>query len=643
MGVELASAPPADGHAGVYENIQRTLGRSFSWSEHRDGVLVDESGEWWSDRETGALLERRGRLRLLHLFGTPYERGLGHGRLLRETIAERKVAEFYGDFLYDLFLRSDALRFLPQSVRRHIGRFLESFYYAPLVRRLPREIVEELEGISDGSGCDRRQALRAILAPDIMETLAASFLNWGPSLGNYYLGACSAFYVNGAATRRGAALLARNMDFPGTIAWDPLVVLNHPTEQATFIGSSRPMRKPAYAYVTAAGFPGYGLTGFSEHGIAMSTHVCISRNVSLRGIPSLIYNHYLFTRSRSLDDVEALATGRRHGRRLRCASPHTALFADGSDVLALEVDSKRAVARRAGDEGVYVQTNHFIHPRLKLQEIAYPLEREHTIGRHKYITDAVQANYGQIDRQRAVDIISSGTDPAGKRRPIGALPAQINTLTSVVFEPTTGNAWMAEERPPAVCYGRYPGFNFHDEMAGLGRRTQLPALAASGRPLFGRDGRVSQKRQYEQNMLVRRSLARIDLAQSRLNFGRVEQALRQVAEAKQVFPCAEYEYLEALLHMKDGDFRSALTLMNELRAKHDYSPMQQMALDLWRARCCDMLDRREDARRLYRTLIRNSNVPRYFKDAARRGLRRRFRPADLPKTITLDRLGPLEF
>ena len=643
MGVELAAAPVADGHADVYENIQRTIGRRFSWSEQRDGILVDESGEWRSDRETGALLEHRGRLRLLHVFGTPYERGLGHGRLLRETIAERKVAEFYGDFLYDLFLQSDALRFLPHSVRARVGRFLEQFYYAPLVRRLPREITEELEGISDGSGCDRRQALRAILAPDIMEALAASFLNWGPSLGNYYLGACSAFYVSGAATRRATAFLARNMDFPGTIAWDPLIIFNHPAEQATFKGSSRWMRKPAYAYVTAAGFPGYGLTGFSEHGIAMTTHVCVSKNVSLRGIPSLIYNHYLFTRSQSLDDVEALATDRRPGRHLRCASPHTALFADSSDVLALEVDSKRAVARRAGDEEIYVQTNHFLHPKMKQQEIAYPLEREHTIGRYKYITDALQANYGQIDLQRAVDIISSGTDSAGKRRPIGALPAQINTLTSAVVEPATGDIRVAEERPPAVCYGWYQGFNFYDEMAGLGRRTQVAAIAASGRPLFAGGRRVGQKQQYEQNMRVRRSLARIDLAQSRLNFGRIDQALRRVAEAKQIFPCAEYEYVEALLHMLNGDFRAALTMMNDLRAKHDYSPIQQMALDLWRARCCDMLDLRDDARRLYRSLVRNSNVPRYFKDAARRGLRRRYRPADLPKTITLDRLGPLEF
>ena len=40
----------------------------------------------------------------------------------------------------------------------------------------------------------------------------------------------------------------------------------------------------------------------------------------------------------------------------------------------------------------------------------FPLEREYTIGRFRLLRDAVEENYGRLDRQRLVNLLSCSTD-----------------------------------------------------------------------------------------------------------------------------------------------------------------------------------------------------------------------------------------
>ncbi len=609
--------------------LGRRLGKSLRWSERNDGILEGSDPNLFKDSETGSILEFRDGSRILHAVGSPFERGLSHGRLLKDTIEKTRVADFYGDFLYDSFIRSDALTFLPDEIRGRLANTLERFYYDPLEKRLPQNIVEEMEGIAEGSGISREKAIRSILSPDIMEHLAGGFLDWGQeSLGNYFLGACSAFYVKGDAVKNGHSMLSRNMDFPGGLVWKPLLIFNHPEEIDN-----------RYMYVTGVGFPGYGLTGFSEKGIAMSTHVCVSKNYSKKGMPSLAYNHEIFTKSDSLDDVI------RSSSKLRCASPHSVVFGDAERAISLEVDSENAIARNCDrDEDILLQTNHFLNPKMVRDEVEYPLEREHTLSRYRFLANALQSHYGKLDEQKAIDIISSNYDPnLNQIMPLGDTPAQMNTLSSVLMKPGTGDIWVASSQPPAVCYGDYRRFNIHEEFSGAKRKNSIEKISNSGRPIFKDAPRRSRHAQKEMHDNIKRSLVRIEFAQNRMNKGKDRQALNMIHQAQKIYDSPPYDYLEALLHMKNGDFGTSLDIMEKTREDYSFGPAKDSALDIWIARCNDLLGNRDEAESIYLPMVSDPSVPKYFRRIAQKGLRRPYRPKDIPKTIDFGFLGPLEF
>lgn len=82
-------------------------------------------------------------LPVLHLNGTPYENGFQHGKIMRSRISElvglwkRDIEEKYG---------------IPAD--RFIATFLDSTNYIPSIRRWTPDLLEEIRGISAGSGID---------------------------------------------------------------------------------------------------------------------------------------------------------------------------------------------------------------------------------------------------------------------------------------------------------------------------------------------------------------------------------------------------------------------------------------------------------------------------------------------------------
>ncbi|WP_047450892.1 C45 family autoproteolytic acyltransferase/hydolase [Alistipes sp. ZOR0009] len=82
-------------------------------------------------------------LPVLHLNGTPYENGFQHGKIMRSRIAElvglwkRDIEEKYG---------------IPAD--RFIATFLDSTNYIPSIKRWTPDLLEEIRGISAGSGID---------------------------------------------------------------------------------------------------------------------------------------------------------------------------------------------------------------------------------------------------------------------------------------------------------------------------------------------------------------------------------------------------------------------------------------------------------------------------------------------------------
>jgi len=341
----------------------------------------------------------------------------------------------------------------------------------------------------------------------------------------------------------------------------------------------------------------------------------------------LDYNHYLLTRAESIDGILHMV----ESENLRSASPHVVLFADAEKAVSIEVDGTRSAVRpMAKDYGIHVQTNHFMNPLLKERELEFPLEREHTVD------DALQDNYGKLDVRRMIDIISCNMNTCCMATNlVGDFPAQLNTLTSAVFEPETGNFWIASGRPPAVCYNRYEGFNFYRELEGKPRK--LPAYSRSHTPVLKGSSFMAV------TDCMRRSMWLFLYSQEKLKKGKIHQAIRSVEKAIELHPDPGYEYVRAILYLIKGDALKALEFIRYVKASHTFSPVKQSALDLWEGRSLDILGRRKEAKACYHGIIRTSGIVKNLKRAAKRRLRYRFTHEQMPKIVDYLLLGPLEF
>jgi hypothetical protein len=625
--------------------LGRRENRHYDWrADSGTGIAVDARTGSRYDPDTGSSVEKRKGLWIAHLRGTPYQRGLAHGKLLKREILDSEIAPYFSRFLKSLIRSSRLSKSLPSGLSGWLEQCIEWWHYAPLEQLLLNDTSEELFGLADATGIDRREVIRAVLAPDVMNHLAAGFLKGAKeALGNYYLGGCSAVYLRKTALRNGAsALLARNMDFPGSLVWrHPLILFTHPEEEIEVTAEGvdgvfrkERRKKQPYLYVSAAGFPGFGLTGMNAAGIAMGTFVCLSKNISRTKIPSLDFNHYLLTRCDSLEGIIHLL----ETENLRCASPHAVLFADREQAISVEVDARtNAVRTMPRSFDFQVQTNHFLNPRMKRREMEFPLEREYTIGRFRLLRDAIEENYGRLDVQRLVDLISCNLDRVtGTTKLLGDFPAQAITLSSAVFEPETGNFWVASGTPPGVCYNRYQGFNFFGELAG-GIPGRVPSYIRSHVPIL-RGTRFTPIKES-----ARKSLRYLVLSQEELKQGKVGAAIKSLESASSLHPDPGFDYLRGIVCMIDGRVDQALRLFRKVKEDTAFPPVKSAALLLWEGRCLDILGRRAEAKACYRTALSRTGLVAGLRKALTRCLRRRFSLKRMPKVVEYYLMGPLSF
>ena len=615
-------------------------------SEDRKTLEVDLKRKIIKDLDTGSTLEYRNGFYILHLYGNPYERGFAHGKLLKKEIKESKIAQYYGSMLEKLYESSDLYSKLPVLLRNIFENIIKRIFYTPLEKVMMKETRDELYGVADAVGFDREIALRGVVAPDLMEFLAASFLKGGKeSLGNYYLGGCSGLYVRKSAIKkREMSLFARNMDFPGAIVWKyPVIIFSHPTEEINVFVKEKSgyyekvhKKKQKYMYISTAGFPGFGLTGYNESGIALGAFMCLSKALSKKLPLTLDYNHYLFTRTESIEGIVKLI----ETEDLRSASPHASLFADGEQAVSVEVDSKRTVIRgMEKDFDVLAQTNHFISPLTRKDEIEFALEREQTIGRYRFLMNAVEDNYGEIDVRRVIDIVSSNLNLASGSTHLlgGDFPAQLITLTSVVFQMASGNFWIAEGRPPGICYNRYQGFNFYDEIVQNKKNRRITSYKRSIRPVIKgtRFKIVTEK--------MKKSLWFVTLSQEHLKMGRIADAIKNLERARKLHDDPGYRYIYGILLIMANRTQEALDIFIELHKSFIFPSVKMSALILWKGRCYDLLGQRGKAVLTYKQGLNDSTLVPHMKKAFEKSIKRPFTRDKLPRSIDYYLMGPLEF
>ena len=144
-------------------------------------------------------------LRIVALEGTPYARGLAHGKALRQEIAAMLVP-----------FRADLAQATGCAPELAVSRFLAATAYEPAISRFTPGLLDEVRGIADGAG----QSYEDLLAYQLPDEIWAQ----GRLL---FAHKCTTIGVDRDGER--PAFVAQNMDLPAWMHAHPTVLrIRHP-------------------------------------------------------------------------------------------------------------------------------------------------------------------------------------------------------------------------------------------------------------------------------------------------------------------------------------------------------------------------------------------------------------------------------
>lgn len=210
-----------------------------------------------------------GALRFIELTGTPYERGLTHGRALRDDIHA----------LVDLW-KADMARTARMEAEEFITLFLAGTDYESAIRAHTPELLDELRGIADGSGVAYTDLFMFQLVDEY-------WFNAGDILGRRNSGSvdldryssdsiglqppgCTSIGLDRSADR--PALTAQNMDIPPFYhGYQMVMEITEPDSGLRTLILT---------------FPGHlGTTAMNDRGVSINVNTLIQLDYGTTGLP----------------------------------------------------------------------------------------------------------------------------------------------------------------------------------------------------------------------------------------------------------------------------------------------------------------------------------------------------------------------
>lgn len=317
-------------------------------------------------------LERRGGNLVLHLAGTPYEMGFQHGRLLKDQIAglTKRI---------QLMLAIEGSR----DPKNHpLPRLKEA--YERCLPFIPKEILEEMRGLAEGSGLDLELIQIANMIPELFH--------------------CSGFALWGKATKDGVLYHGRILDYAIEVGYHMYAV----------VVVARPDGKHAFVNVGYAGFLG-SVTGVNDQQVAFG-------EMGGRGEGNWDGMPMSFLMRKGMEDAddieEALAIFRDTPRT--CEYYYVISDAKIPDARGLACTPEKFVVLSPGE----------VHADLPV-----PLGVKDCVlmsggDRFRLLTSRVVLDYGKFDGPLALALM---------RRPV----AMSSAIHTVLFAPGLGKMWVS--------------------------------------------------------------------------------------------------------------------------------------------------------------------------------------------------------
>lgn len=347
-------------------------------------------------------------IRIVHLAGSPRERGRRHGELLATEIRHLRRALI--QYLARLTLYIGALPLLG-FLALLAGRFWPY---------IPASLREELRGVAAGAALD----LPNLLLINTLDDLANNFPR------------CSALAVGEGRTSQGPFLAARNLDYP--LFTDVLVNF-----QTLLV-----MEPEGGVPLASLAWPGYiGVcTGLNRAGVALAQLASMSRDTTLKGLPAALRFRQALEEGRTAAAVTDLVLGEPGtiGNNL--------LLCDPRQALVLELSARKWAIRRP-EAGLITVTNHYQTPDMTPLKGRFPRRPPLAVLEPYHFTEA----YSQARDRRLQELAWGRTLTPPDLQVILADPGIANpgTVNSVVFAPGDLTLWVARKRRPPVSRGDF--------------------------------------------------------------------------------------------------------------------------------------------------------------------------------------------
>ena len=371
----------------------------------------------WRDRfyappASDEVVSGKGRLvveggnRVLHLAGTAEEIGYQHGVLLAPEVKRLVELVLYVGGLYYAIDRGEWFPDALRSAWKRLGPHVDEEY------------VAEMKGLAEGAGLDEEEVLMANIYPEFFH--------------------CSGFALTGKATAGGKLYHGRVLDYMTRIG----------LQRAAVVIVSRKEGRIPFANVSYAGFIG-SVSGMNAEGIAIG-EMGGGGVGQWDGVPMSFLVRGALERCGTLDEVK------RHFKESPRTCEYYYVVSSGKEKSGFGV-------RAVPEEVVFVEMGqaHARLPRAVADCVIFSAG-----SRYETLVDRVEARYGQIDEQKALELM---------RRPV----AMSSNLHNVLFVPEdlVFHVANASGRGPA-CDQPYARYDLGELLRGMDVAEKREGVAA---------------------------------------------------------------------------------------------------------------------------------------------------------------------
>jgi hypothetical protein len=377
-------------------------------------------------------------LKLIRVAGTPFQRGLQHGQLLRHEIGSLR-STFYRKLIFG---------------RGRLSGLATQAAIAPILlalhRHIPRELRQEMRGVAAGAGVPYWDILIFNCFDDMLHGLwlIPQAFERVPLLRSRF--ACSSFALLGKHTDDGRLLHGRNLDYEVANSFlDADGTVTAALKEHVVAIEYQPSRGVPFISVGWPGVIGV-VTSLNAASLSLACLTSTHSGETVNGVPLPLLYRCISQYASSLEQAEVLI------RQAPLTIGNNLLVASGREQQArlFELSPHRVEVRYPRDD-VLVTTNHFIHDSMMPFQNGWVAQS--SVDRHTRLGSLCAAR--SVDWRGAAEFLRD-TVSLAEDGGLWSCLENPGTIYSSVVEPLGGQLWVrVNDLPDRPWVGLEPSWS----------------------------------------------------------------------------------------------------------------------------------------------------------------------------------------